>query len=76
MDFFVWQGAGAIHSGAMDDERNAARRNKTRSHVMEWLGTGIGSLMQTDSSAGILNVSKWKVDEEKESWNPFKKFQD
>jgi hypothetical protein len=41
MDFFDWQGAGGIHGGAMDDERNAGRRKKTRSHGMLCLGIGI-----------------------------------
>ncbi|MEC4719168.1 hypothetical protein RY831_08415 [Noviherbaspirillum sp. CPCC 100848] len=36
MDFFVWQGAGGIHSGAMDDERNAAWREKR--YLMPWNG--------------------------------------
>jgi hypothetical protein len=35
MDFFNWQGAGGVHSGAMDDERNAASWKKTRTHGME-----------------------------------------
>jgi hypothetical protein len=41
MDFFVWQGVGGIHSGAMDDEHNAGRRKKTRFHGMLCLGIGI-----------------------------------
>jgi len=40
-DFFVWQGVGGIHSGAMDDEHNAGRRKKTRFHGMLCLGIGI-----------------------------------
>jgi hypothetical protein len=41
MDFFVWQGVEGIHSGAMDDGHNAARRKKTRSYGMLCLGIGI-----------------------------------
>jgi hypothetical protein len=41
MDFFVWQGAGGVNSFAIHDERNAARRKKTRFHVALWVAIGI-----------------------------------
>jgi hypothetical protein len=41
MYFFVWQGVRGIHRGAMDDEHNAGRRTKTRSHGMLYLRIGI-----------------------------------
>jgi hypothetical protein len=53
MDFFDWQGAGGIHSGAMGDERNAGRRKKTRSHGMFCHGIGIRSSIFVDDATSV-----------------------
>jgi hypothetical protein len=53
MDFFDWQGAGGIHGGAMDDERNAGRRKKTRSHGMLCLWIGTSSSIFVDGTTSV-----------------------
>ena len=58
MDFFDWRGAGGFHSVVMDDERNAAKRKKTRPHGMEWLGIGISHFAQIHAEA----VRLWLLD--------------
>ncbi|WP_194715107.1 hypothetical protein [Noviherbaspirillum soli] len=61
MDFFVWQYGRGVNSPAIDDDPNAARREKTRFHGTLWVGFGITSvrLLFAAGSASALRIAAW-----------------